>query len=82
MITCKELIDFLGDYASGELPPEQRLVFESHLAICPPCVAYLKTYQATIRLGRACAADDAAATAEIPEELVRAILASRAAPPS
>jgi len=78
MITCRDLIRFLIDYTSGELPPTERAEFDRHLAVCPPCVAYLKTYEQTIRLGKAAMADgDDDLPAEMPEELVRAILASR-----
>ena len=30
MITCRELTDFLIDYTSGDLPPNQRAEFERH----------------------------------------------------
>ena len=74
MNTCRELIDFLADYLSGELPAAERTEFERHLAMCPPCVAYLKSYEQTIRLGkRACAGTDE----KPPEELIKAILAAR-----
>jgi anti-sigma factor RsiW len=72
-ITCKQLIDFIVDYVSGELPPAERHEFERHLAVCPPCVAYLSTYRETIRLGRDSMSDGADAP---PKELVEAILAS------
>lgn len=80
MMSCRELIDFLIDYHSGELPPGQRAEFDRHLAICPPCVAYLKTYDATIRLGREAMQElQRHGEAAMPEALVQAILASRAA---
>ena len=74
MNTCQEIIDFLGDYVSGELPAAQREEFERHLAICPPCVDYLKTYEQTIRLGKCCCSD---VDEKPPEELIKAILAAR-----
>jgi anti-sigma factor RsiW len=76
-MTCKQLVEFLIDYLSSELPPEQVLEFERHLAICPPCVAYLKTYEATIRLGREALrpTNQAVPPEAVPEELVRAVLA-------
>ena len=74
MNTCQELLDFLGDYIAGDLPAAQRAEFEHHLAKCPPCVAYLKTYEQTIRLGKcACSNVDE----KPPEELIKAILAAR-----
>jgi len=78
-LTCRELIDFLMDYLSGEILPDQRVVFEEHLQECPPCVAYLRTYEATIRLGKASLEPtEDELPAEVPAELVDAILAARA----
>ncbi len=77
MITCRELVDFLMDYSDGALAPEQSAAFEKHLAVCPPCVAYLKTDQQAVCLGKSVCADDDHAAHDVPEELVRAILAAR-----
>ncbi|TAH34639.1 MAG: hypothetical protein EYC70_17055 [Planctomycetota bacterium] len=81
-ITCEELIDFLADYRSGALAAAQRVRFEEHLAVCPGCVDYLDSYEMTLRLGRE-AVRPSAEPAEVPPELVRAILAAwrGAAPP-
>ncbi len=77
MITCRELVDFLMDYSDGALAPEERAAFEKHLADCPPCVAYLKTYQQAVCLGKSVCADDDHEVHDVPEELVLAILAAR-----
>jgi anti-sigma factor RsiW len=74
-ITCQELIDFIGSYRDNELTPDQRAEFERHLAVCPSCIAYLKTYEQTIELARA--AGDEPVPADVPESLVQAILAAR-----
>jgi anti-sigma factor RsiW len=52
MITCRQLAELLFDYIAGELPPEQADVIRKHLCECPPCVAYVETYQLTIKLTR------------------------------
>jgi anti-sigma factor RsiW len=75
LITCQQLIDFIGSYRDHELTAEERGEFERHLAVCPSCVAYLKTYEQTVLLAKA-TADDALPEG-IPERLVRAILAAR-----
>jgi anti-sigma factor RsiW len=74
-ITCQELIDFIASYRDNNLSPDQRVEFERHLSVCPSCVAYLKTYEQTIALARATGDDPV--PADIPESLVRAILAMR-----
>ena len=76
-MTCRELAEFLADYFGGDLGPEVRRVFEAHLADCPECATYLRGYVDAIRLARACAESDDAVPAEVPERLVRAILAAR-----
>jgi anti-sigma factor RsiW len=78
MLTCREFVDFLMAYLSGELPTEQRAVFEEHLGDCPDCTAYLGSYEKTVRIEQiACGCQDPA-PADAPEELINAILAARA----
>lgn len=77
-MTCREIAEFLMQYADGELPSWQRTAFNLHLALCPACREYLKSYELTVRLTRLAATpSDEPAPASLPEELVRAILASR-----
>jgi len=77
-MTCREAIDFLMEYLSGELSTSERAEFEQHVADCPDCSAYLKSYEETIKLGKAVFANpDAPVPQDVPEELVQAILASR-----
>lgn len=74
-ITCRELIEFLHLYVSGELPADRVAEFERHLSVCPSCVTYLQTYRDTIALGRAAFEDpDRRAEECAPEELVGAVL--------
>jgi len=77
-MTCRELADFIVDYLAGQLPGEVKSAFEKHLSVCPNCVSYLATYKSTIELSRrAFEADEADASQQMPEELVRAILDAR-----
>ncbi|HWP64353.1 MAG TPA: zf-HC2 domain-containing protein [Candidatus Limnocylindria bacterium] len=78
-LTCREATDFLAAYVGGELRAAQRRAFESHLAECPDCRTYLQQYELTRRLARE--ASDHAGEADIPGELVAAILAARAVVP-
>jgi anti-sigma factor RsiW len=78
VLCCRDLVGFLDEYLAGGLEPERRATFEAHLAVCPPCVEYLKSYQATIRMGKAAFTDpDAPVPDSVPEELVQAILKAR-----
>jgi anti-sigma factor RsiW len=76
MVTCRHVIEILMEYLNGEVSSEEKARFEDHLAVCPPCVAYLQTYQETIRMGRLSFCDNPPAEA-MPEELVQAVLAAR-----
>jgi anti-sigma factor RsiW len=76
-LSCREVLDFLAAYLEGELELVVRAAFERHLTLCPQCVDYLEGYRETIRLGRAAYDLDGPVPAEVPEELVEAILASR-----
>ncbi len=74
-LTCQQLIDFIMSYLDDELPQDQRTEFDRHMAACPSCVDYLKTYEKTLLLAKSCA-DDRVPEA-IPESLVQAILEAR-----
>ena len=77
-IKCEEVITFLLAYLSNELPPEKEHEFERHLSVCPSCVAYLKTYQETVKLGRATYEKEMeTAPLELGNGLVQAILGNR-----
>lgn len=80
MITCRELIDFLDDYVADEMDAPRRRTADEHLAVCPDCIRYVDSYRQTIAAGRAAFGDPAApAPANVPPELVKAVLASRTA---
>ncbi len=73
MLTCAEVESFLYDYVEGELPERQRKRFDMHLALCPMCQVHFAAYTRSIELGQRIATDDAL-PADMPEELVGAIL--------
>jgi putative zinc finger protein len=78
IVTCREFADFMGDYLSGELLPALRGPFDHHLSLCVNCQRYLASYRETVALGKQAFTDaDAALPADVPEELVKAILAAR-----
>ncbi|HEV8674253.1 MAG TPA: zf-HC2 domain-containing protein [Methylomirabilota bacterium] len=65
---CQECIDLLVDYLEGELPPERASALDIHLEMCPPCVAFVRTYQGTVDVARNLPVD------EIPPELAQRLL--------
>ena len=77
-MTCSEFADFLDGYLSGGLPSNVRSTFEHHLVLCANCVSYLQHYRESIALGRRSFQPTGAdLPADVPEDLIQAILALR-----
>lgn len=74
-MTCRDFADFLLDYVEGDLAAGARRRFDEHLANCPDCVHYLQHYTETVKAGRLAMADEL--PADVPDDLVRAILRAR-----
>ena len=52
-IICQQVVTLLLDYIAGTLEIETALTLQKHLRDCQECVAFLHTYQVTIRTTRA-----------------------------
>jgi len=77
-MTCREVTDILDRYLDGDLPKRQRLFLNVHLMVCSDCRNYLHAYRQTIRAAKTLAlTPDDPPPADMPEELVKAVLASR-----
>lgn len=75
-LTCRQIVDFVQAYIDDELPARERSIFELHLKICPDCVNYLASYEATQRISKL-ASETEPEMKPIPDDLIRAILAAR-----
>lgn len=81
MITCAELEGFLVDYLDGTLTSRERRVLRLHLLLCRECRSYVERYRRAIALGQAVLGKPTdPVPEEVPEDLVRAILAARHRP--
>jgi anti-sigma factor RsiW len=49
-LSCREVVEILGDYLDGAMTPEDRARLEQHLADCDGCTAYLEQLRITVRL--------------------------------
>jgi anti-sigma factor RsiW len=38
--SCQDVVELVTEYAEGGLDSAERLAFERHVAICPPCRGY------------------------------------------
>jgi len=50
MPSCREVTQLLIDYVDGTMAPDLRTELTAHMADCPPCLAFMRTYRETIRL--------------------------------
>lgn len=77
-MTCREFAEFIRDYLTDELSAQSRAPFEQHIERCGNCKEYLKQYGDTVAAGRAAFTHlDEDVPADVPEELVKAILEAR-----
>jgi len=68
--TCKQVIlDLLIEYEDGAMEVGERVLFERHIEMCPPCVHFLTTYRATGRTLKLLKPE------EIPPDLAQSVLA-------
>jgi predicted anti-sigma-YlaC factor YlaD len=49
-LTCADIVKLVTDYLEGRLTPTERRRFEGHVAICPPCRAFLDQMRTTVEL--------------------------------
>jgi anti-sigma factor RsiW len=75
------VVAFLADYLAGDLGSDERTMLEGHLADCAECLAYLRSYRATVRSVPDLGASDDELPPGMPEELLRAIVVARRRPP-
>jgi anti-sigma factor RsiW len=50
MLTCREIVQMITEYLEDTMPPDTRLRFERHVAICPACRGFLAQMRETLRL--------------------------------
>jgi anti-sigma factor RsiW len=68
-LACQDVVELVTDYLDGSLEPQDRLLFEEHLAFCDWCATYLEQFRETIRLTGMLREEDIAPP--IREEFVR-----------
>jgi anti-sigma factor RsiW len=56
--SCKQVTDLVTGYVEGALPAAERLAFEQHVAVCPPCRAYFAQMRAVVRVAGSLQEDD------------------------
>lgn len=49
-LACRDVVELVSDYLDGCLDPSLAAAVERHLALCPPCVEYVRQVRQTIAL--------------------------------
>ncbi len=52
MPSCQEVAQLLIDYVDETLSPDLHAQLTAHMADCPPCLAFMRTYRQTVRLSK------------------------------
>lgn len=66
---CPRMMDLLVDYMEGELTDDQQAHLEKHLSGCPPCTAFMSSYERAGEISRV------ALAREMPAEMKGKLLA-------
>jgi RNA polymerase sigma-70 factor (ECF subfamily) len=64
---CREIFARLSEYLDGELPRDLCDQIDGHMGDCPPCQAFLKSLEQTVKLV------ESVETPTMPEEVRRAV---------
>ncbi|MGH3049156.1 MAG: anti-sigma factor family protein [Gaiellaceae bacterium] len=46
--SCRQIVELVTEYLEGGLASDERLAFERHVSICPPCRGYLSQLRRVI----------------------------------
>jgi anti-sigma factor ChrR (cupin superfamily) len=56
--SCKQIVALVTEYLEGSLETSERVAFERHVVLCPPCRGYLAQMRTVIRLAGGLTEDD------------------------
>ena len=56
--TCQQIVELVTEYLDGGLATPDRVAFERHVAICPPCRGYLSQMRKVTRVAGGLRQDD------------------------
>ncbi|NOZ65053.1 MAG: hypothetical protein GXP00_00890 [Alphaproteobacteria bacterium] len=74
MISCRDFENFIIQYLEDELPWNKRFIINTHLKVCKECRDYLDAYRLSMAATKGALAQEE--LPEVPEDLVKAILAA------
>jgi len=80
-ISCKEVDEKLDSYMEGDLSGWDRFRFKLHFLICAACKAYAAGYAKTVGLIKSSLEAKDNQDADVPEDLIQAIIAQQSNEP-
>lgn len=80
-ISCKEVDEKLDTYMEGNLSGWDWMRFKMHFVMCKACKAYATGYAKTVGLIKSSFTDDDNQDADVPEDLIQAIVAQQSDEP-
>lgn len=66
--SCQQVVEVVTEYLEGGLDASDRLAFERHVAICPPCRGYFSQLRRVSKVAGALSEND------VPERLRESVL--------
>jgi anti-sigma factor RsiW len=67
-LNCRQVVELVTEYLDGGLRVDERLAFEQHVAVCPPCRGYLSQLRLIARTAGTLREED------VPEPLRESLL--------
>jgi anti-sigma factor RsiW len=58
VFSCQQIVELVTEYFDAGLPTVERVAFERHVAICPPCRGHLAQMRAVMRVAGRLGEDD------------------------
>ena len=46
-VRCREFVELVTDWEEGVLGDDEKVALEEHMAVCPPCVEYVRQLRLT-----------------------------------
>lgn len=68
--SCQDVVELVTSYLDNAMPTTERLEFERHVAICPPCRAYVSQIRKVVKSAGALHED------ELPEHVRASLVAA------
>ena len=56
--SCQQIVELVTEYLDASLPTDERVAFERHVTICPPCRGYFAQMRVVTRVAGSIGEED------------------------